>query len=239
MKLLHGLRVLVVLVASVGAGARAEPLVFTTAKYDTTAFAFSGALADADSDASPTSPLPLISTATVLGANDFATAFAIASSGLLSASAESDSFPGAFGATAGAQSHFVGTFTGTDPLSLNLDFDNLSALVGGGTSAATLFVLLTSATGSTTTTLLNSFYTVGGDISLYFPALGDLNTLDLLLFSEAATTGAGQSGQNISQLVFTGTIGATAVPEPGTIALASLALLFLGATRRRRDGQTY
>ena len=227
-------RLLTVLAALAGLDAQATPIVFTTTSYDTTAFAVSGALADTDSDATP-SPLPLVSTATVVAPNDFATAFALAASGLLSTSAEADTFAGAQGANAGAQSHFLGTFLGSGLLTIRLGFDDLNSVVGGAASSGTLFVLVTSTVGTTTTTLFNNFFTVGGnhDLSLITP--GGINTLDLVLFSQAATTGAGQGAQNFSQIVFSGDIAANAVPEPATVTLLFAGVLTMLAWKRRND----
>lgn len=230
-------QVLAMVIATAGASLHAAPLVFTSTQFDTTAFAFSGALADTSSGASPASPLPLVSTATVAPSNDFATAFAIAATGLLSASAEADSFAGAQGASSGAQSHFVGTFLGDGLLSLLLDFDSLTSLVGGGTGSGTLFVLLTSALGGTSTVLLNDFYSAGDDLIFNFTTFGT-TTLDLLLFSEAGTLGAGEAGQNFAQVVFSGDlVRANAVPLPSTLLLTGVGFLAFLTGRRRARGR--
>ena len=136
-----------------------------------------------------------------------------------------------------AERKHLGTFGGNGLLTLNLDFDNLTSIVGAASADGTLFIRLTSTLGSTTTTLFNNFFTVGSDPTLIFPALGDFHTLAFFLFSEAGTTGAGQAGQNFSQLVFSGTIDSTQIPEPGTMGLACLALLCLSATPRRRPSR--
>lgn len=218
------------LIASLAVGAQANPIVFTNAQYDTTAFAISGASADAHAAASPSSPLPLVSSAVVLGANDFATSFALATSGLLSSSAEADSFPGAVGANSGAQTHFVGSFLGSGPLELHLAFLDLNSIFGGGTADATLFVLLTNVLGSTTTTLFNDFFTASGDIDLQFDVAGGVTSLDLLLFSEASTSASGQSGQNFAQVTFDGTIAA-----PPTLLLVLSGLGAIVITRRKNN----
>jgi PEP-CTERM motif len=139
-------------------------------------------------------------------------------------------------ASAGAQSHFVGTFIGTGPLTLNLGFTSVNSVLGGAFASGTLFVLLTNTLGATTTKLFDDLFTVGDDITLAFALAGGVSTLDLVLFSEADASGARQTAQNFAQVVFAGTIGATAIPEPGTLALAGLALLGLAATRRRTAG---
>ena len=106
------------LVVTAAASVQAAPIVFTTTNFDTTAYAFSGNLADNDSNSSSSSPLPVVSTATVAGATDLASAIARGTSGMLSASTEAESFPGSAGASTGSQSHFVGTFLGSGALIL-------------------------------------------------------------------------------------------------------------------------
>jgi len=224
-------RFLVALLASVAIGAQASPIVFTSTQYDTTAFAVVGALADAHSDLSPPSALPLLSTATVVGANDFATSAAFGTSGLLFTSAEADSFPGAIGASAGAQSHFVGSILGNGPLKLHFGFDSLDSIVGGGVGDGTLFVLLTNTVGAVTTTLFNDFFTGSGLFNLQYDVpVGGVSRLDLLLFSEATTTAAGQSAQNFSQVTVGGTI-----PLPATPLLVIAGLGAMLASRRKRQ----
>lgn len=230
-KILAGAKILAAILVSAVVHVQAAPIVFTAATYDTAAFAVSGALADASSDTSPPSALPILSTATVSPANDFATSFALASSGLLSAFSEADSFAGAAGANSGAQSHFVATFLGAGRLNLHLVFDSLTSAAGGAMADATLFVLLTNTLGSTTTTLFDNFFSSGQDVNLQFTALGNISTFDLLLFSQAATTGIGQSAQNFSQVTFDGTI-----PLPPTPALVVVGLAAMFVARRQAAG---
>ena len=164
-----------------------------------------------------------------MGANDFATSFALGASGLLVASAEADSFAGAVGASSGAQSHFVGSILGNGPLNLHFDFQDLDSIVGDGTSDGTLFVLLTNTLGATTTILFNDFFTSTGLYNLgYNVPVGGVTRLDLLLFSEATTTGAGQAAQNFSEVTFSGTI-----PLPATPFLVVAGLAALVTSRRR------
>ncbi len=225
-KILVGGKLLAALAMSVAATAQAVPINFSTAQYDTSVFAFSGALADAQSASSP-SPLPLISSATVTPANDFATASAIAAAGLLVASSEADSFTGSSGASAGAQSHFNATVLGSGRLHLNLSFDDLNA-IGGGTGSGTLFVEVTNTLGGITSTLFNGFYDASTVASLEWFAPGSTSTVDLLLFSTASTTGDGQSAQNFSQVSVTGTI-----PSPETLPLMVGGLAGMFVIRRK------
>ena len=223
------MRFLIALLASIAIGAHAAPIAYTSTLYDTTAFAFTGAVADADTDTSPPSTLPLLSEATAVGVNDFATSAAFGSPSLFFTLAEAATFAGTVGATSGAQSHFVGSILGNGPLKLHFDFDSLDSIIGGGFGDGTLFVLLTNTVGAITTTLFNDFFTSSGLYNLQYDVpVGGVSRLDLLLFSEAATTGAGQSGQNFSQVTISGTI-----PLPATPFLVVAGLAALLASRRR------
>ena len=224
-------KLLIAFIASLAIGAQASPIVFTNTAYDTTAFAVVGALADAQSAASPPTALPLLSSATVVGVNDFATSSAFGTSGLLFAQSEADSFTGGIGANSGAQSHFVGSILNSGILNLQLDFTNLTSLVGNAFADGTLFVLLTNTVGNTTTTLLDTFYTNPGLINLRYGVAGGVTKLDLLLFSEAGSTGAGQSGQNFAQVGITGT-----VPLPATPFLLLAGLGAMLVVRRKSTG---
>jgi len=85
-------KLLIALLASLAIGAHASPIEFTSTQYDTAAFALTGAVADANSDISPPSALPLLSTATAAGANDFATSAAFGGPSLFFTLTEADSF---------------------------------------------------------------------------------------------------------------------------------------------------
>ena len=220
------------LLALSAASAGATVVDFGSAQYDTSAFALSGNSADASSAATPASALPLVSTATVVGANDFATGSAIAAAGLLVATSEADSFAGALGGSAGAQAHLVSTITGSGRLTLHFDFDSLDTLAGGPASG-TLFVLLTNTLGTTTTTLLDRFFDVSADTTLEFFLPGATSVLDLVLFSSATTTGAGQSAQNFAQVAVTGT-----VPTPDTLPLVAGGLVAAFVVRRRSSSRS-
>jgi hypothetical protein len=114
---------------------------------------------------------------------------------------------------------------------LQLSFDSLDSIVGSGFGDGTLFVLLTNTVGATTTTLFNDF--LHGERRLQ-PAVrrsrGGVSRLDLLLFSEAMTTGAGQSAQNFSQVTISGTIPVPATPF---LVVAGLAALLTSRLRPR------
>lgn len=223
------LRTLIACVGSLALTTHAAPIAFTTATYDTVAFAVVGAAADANSDSNPPTALPLTSAATVVATNDFATSFALAAPGLLNSLAESDSFAGAIGASAGAQSHFHGTFGGSGVLNLSIVFDNLNSIVGGGVSEGHLFILLTNSLGFLTSTLIPPDLTAPGSYNFRFDApVGGVNTLDVVLFSSADTFAAGQSAQNFAQVQIGGTI-----PLPATPLLLLAGSLGMFAVRRR------
>jgi len=208
-------------IAAIACGAmsaQALPIVFTSSSFDTTAVALAQNIADFDSDSTPSSPLPVLSTATAIGTSDFATASGLGTNGLLTSLGEADSVVGVTDAV--GQSHFLGSFSGNGLLTLHLGFDSFNSIVGGGSATGSLFVLFTNRLGATTTTLFNDVFTVGSPISLQFvlPA-GGVSSLDLTLVSEASSTAAGQSSQNFSQLTFSGDL-----PLPSTWLLLMAAL---------------
>jgi hypothetical protein len=222
-------RFLIACIASMAIGAHAVPIVFTNSQFDTTAVALAQGAADTDFDTTPSAPLPVQSSATVVGSSDFASAAALGTTGLLTSFAEGE---GAVGVTdAVGQSHFLGSLLGNGLLVLHLNFDTFTSLVGGGTGSGTLAVLFTNRIGATTTTLFNNVFTSAGNIALSFvlPA-GGTSSLDLTLFSEASTTGARQSGQNFSQLQFSGDLPLPATP---LLLLAGVGAMMFA---RRRHG---
>ena len=217
------------------AAVHSSPIVFDSAQYETVVFAASGALSDVDSASSPPSPLPLISTATVVGTNDFATAFAASNPGLLIASTEADSFLTSQGATAGALSQFAGTFSGTGDFRLNFDFDNLTSLVGGAASAGTLLVAVTNTVGGITMTLFQEIFNAGGDFIVDLTSPGGVTTLDLLVFSQSTSSGDAQSAVNFAQVVFSGEFlqGPVPVSPPLPLVLLGLGAMFGVQVQRR------
>ena len=87
-------RTLITLLACYALNAHALPIVFSGTQFETSTAAIAGAQADAEFDSSPPSTLPLVTSATVVGASDFASGNAIAASGLLATSAEASSVAG-------------------------------------------------------------------------------------------------------------------------------------------------
>lgn len=213
-------RSLIALMASLAIHAQAAPVVFTSSQYTTSAVAIAESQADFQTSGSPPGSLPVSTSAVVVGTSDFAAASGLGASGLLTATSEVDSIAGVAYAT--GQSEFNGVLAGSGPLWLHFDFLTLTSIFGDGSDAVgSLFVTLSNTVDGTMTTLFSSVFT--SDISFdlnYMLPLGGLTTLDVILVSEASTSGSAQSGQNFAQVSYYGMI-----PEPTTSALVVLALL--------------
>src|SRR5205823_5723443 len=89
-------------------GAQAFPITFTSSRFETSAVALTGGVADAQFGSSPPSALPLITTASVFNATNFASGSGIGATGLLGAQAEASTASG--GGSAVGTSEFIGTF---------------------------------------------------------------------------------------------------------------------------------
>src|SRR3712207_4580012 len=134
------------LIAALGlttTAASAVTLSLQNAQFDTSAVALAGATADFQSAATPSDPLPLLSSATAVpaGSLDFASGGAIAAAGLLSTSAEADSASGV--ASGVGSAHVLGTFGDKGILSLRLDFNSTNATLAPAFSLGSLFLLVT------------------------------------------------------------------------------------------------
>jgi hypothetical protein len=204
-------------------GALADPVVFTSATYTTTAFASAGAVFDGPfTDDFPTTALPLLTSASAASAPDSATATGIADDLFLSATAEASSAVDS--ASAGAIATFTGVFATGGTFSLSVDFD--SQALGLGTAGNQLAFSLT-ANG---TTIFDEIFSDVGTIARDFtlPA-GSFATIDLTLTSNAdalLNDAFALSSANIT----------LDVPEPATGFLFVAGALGL-ALRRRQVGR--
>ena len=218
-------RFLIACLACFVTNVQALPVVFTNTSFDTSAVALAEAVADFNSDASPPSALPLVTSATAVGQTDFASGNGVAAQGLLSTLAEASSLAGV--ASGVGSSRFQGDFTGGGVFGLHFDFESTDATTPTAQSAANLFVLLSSLTSGMT--LLDEVFSVGGlfDLNRFIP-VGDYR-LELLLSSEASTT-VGGDASNFASVTFA---QPTLVPEPATWALMLLGMLLLSLSASR------
>jgi hypothetical protein len=218
-------KLLAALIASAAMAVQAAPIVFTNTSYDTIALAQSDAPVVVDSDGPSAAP-PVQSDA-FSGNLDAATGFALSTAGLLTTLADVVTFVGP--GFAQAQSHFSGQFAGSGVLNLAINFTNLNSSVGGGMPEGHLFLLLTNSLGFTTGVPIPGDITAPGSYNFRFDApVGGINTLDVVLFSSAFTTGAGQSAQNFASVTIGGTI-----PLPATPLLVAAAIGAMIAARRK------
>lgn len=196
--------------------ASAAPLKFSSVTYSTDAFASAGAALDSHSDASPSSLLPLLTSATANSGPDSASSAGTADTGFLGAYAEASGEDDSASSLAAAE--FLGLFTGTGaPIGIKLSYDAVS----NGMAESRLLV---------TFNTLSLFDDVISGPGL-FETMLDLATgidgvLDILLTSSADATGA--SAFNIASVTF-----AASVPEPSTLALLLAAVAILVVSRRR------
>ena len=198
------------------ATAVATPLQFSSASYSTDALAIAGVAVDSNSDASPSSPLPLLTSAAATSGANSASSAATADTGFLGTFADASS--DVDNASSLASASFRGLFIGTGaPIGLNLSYES----AGSGTAESHLLV---------TFNLLNLFDDlISGSSS--FESLLDLaagidGVLDILLTSSADVIG-GASAYNIASVQF-----AASAPEAPTLALLLAGMAILGASRR-------
>jgi hypothetical protein len=216
---------LLAVLALAATGVSATPITFADVEYQTAATALIGSAADDEADSNPPTDLPLLTTATVFDADDFASASGIADDGLLGTQADASS-PAAFASAVGT-SEFIGTFTTTRrvlQLSLALDF-----LDATDPPAFSMGSLVAQVLHAGTPIAAQLFTDAGSVVATFFLPNPGTYTLDLLLTSEADVT-AGGSASNASQATF----AAQAVPEPRTLMLVLTGLLMLAVPLRRR-----
>ena len=223
------IRTLITFLACYALNSHALPIVFSGTQFETSTAAIAGAQADAEFDSSPPSALPLVTSATAVGASDFASGNAIAASGLLATSAEASSVAGLASGVGTAE--FVGTFTGGGLLGIALNFNTQIFTDTTGFSAATLFLQLI----SNNVTLLNEIVSASGLVSRTVNVpFGTNNTFNLLLSSEASIT----VGGNASNFALVSFQLANNVREPPIWLLMLPGLLLLVRLRRNYGEKT-
>ncbi len=193
----------------------------TSEQYATDSTAVANGSADVRSDSSPSSALPLVTSASVSGTADFAAGSGIAAQGLLVASAEADSVSDFTSANGSAR--YLATFSGGGTMLVHLDFTSFDVTGPAAFSLGSAYLVVT----SDGTTLLDEAITASSVYDWRVPMTGANQTFDLLVTSEADAFGA--SAFNSASATF----GVSVVPEPSTYALV-LAGFGLLAWRGRR-----
>lgn len=197
--------------------AAAAPLTFSSATYSTGALAIAGAALNSNFDVSPSSTLPLLTSATATSDADSASSAGAADTGFLGASAEANS--DVDNASSLASAEFLGLFTGTGaPIGLKLSYD--AATTGSGTAESRLLVTFNALSLFDDVITGPGFFETTIDL-----AAGIDGVLDILLTSSADATGA--SAFNIASVAFT-----ASVPEPSTLVLLLAGAAMLGTARR-------
>lgn len=207
--------------------AQAAPIPITVQLQTDTA-AVAESTADVHSDTSPPSASPLATSSVVVGVTDFASGGAIAVNGLLSTSAEAASATG-FASGLGS-SRYQASFSRATDAVVQLAFDASDFTDPSGSSLATAILLIL----NDGVTLLEEVITLSGlyEFTVAFTS-GLSQSIDLILTSEAYTL-TGGSAANVATVSF----GVLLIPEPGSLAIALVALVALGTRRAgtRRSG---
>lgn len=200
--------------------AQAAPIPITVQlQTDTTAVA--EATADINSNTSPPSAAPLATSSVVVGVTDFASGGAIAANGLLSTSAEA---AGATGFASGlGSSRYQASFTRATDAVVQLEFNSSDFTDPSASSFATAILLIL----NDGVTLLEEVITLSGlyEFTVAFTT-GVNQSIDLILTSEAYTL-TGGSAANFASVSF----DVLLIPEPGSLAIALVALAALGTRR--------
>jgi hypothetical protein len=225
-----GKRILMLCLAVLALGARAEPVVFNNTQVQTNAVAISGDGTPGFDGQQSADGGTIASSVDSIGSTDVATAGAFAAPGLLFTSA--DVSASLFG-SAVATAEFTGDFTGGGLVNLYIDWLTGDVASGSGNAKTSLFITLV----SDGVTLFDAY--VDGPWSYSFRAAdGSTNVLDILLSSEvdaAFVTPGDGNGSAFGQVAFSITVPtAGTVPETGTLLLLVMGLGVLMWTRSRR-----
>ena len=200
--------------------AQAEPIPLTVQLTTDTA-AVAESIAAFNSDTSPPSAAPLVTSSVVVGVTDFASGGAIAANGLLSTSAEAMSATG-FASGLGS-SRYLASFAGASGAVVHLDFNSSDFTDPSASSLATAILLIS----NDGVTVFEEVITLSGLYDFTVDFATDVNqSIDLILTSEAYTLNGG-SAANAASI----SIGVSLIPEPGSLALALVALVALGIRR--------
>jgi len=195
----------------------AAPLVFTDATWTTSGFSSAGTASNSASDASPTTPLPLLTSAPSADLDATASADAIADvdvlSALATAVASSDG-----SASAIASAAFLGNFVAPGGLLyLLLDID-LAATSTQGDGFGDGLVRITLAGGPDL--LIDEIVRANGTFDRYFELpFGTAGFLNIEAIGSADAATAGDIGVGSASVIF----GLRTVPEPAGIALLLVA----------------
>jgi hypothetical protein len=199
--------------------ANATPLVFTDSTWTTSGFSSAGTSSNNASDASPTTPLPLTTSAPSADLDATASGDAIADIDVLSALATAvASSDGAASAVASAA--FLGNFVAPGGLlHLLLDID-LAATSAQGNGVSDGLVRITLVGGPDQ--LIDEIVRTSGTFERYFElALGTTGFLNIEALASADAAAAGDIAVGSASVIF----GLRTVPEPAGLALLLAAVL--------------
>jgi hypothetical protein len=208
--------------------ASADPLTFTDSTWTTSGFSSAGTASNSESDASPITPLPLLTSAPSADLDATASGDAIADTNVLSALATAvASADGAASAIASAA--FLGNFVAPGGLLyLLLDID-LSATSSQGNGVGDGLVRITLVGGPDL--LIDEIVRTTGTFDRYFDLpFGTMGFLNIEAIGSADAATAGDIAVGSASVIF----GLRTVPEPAGLALLLAAVL--GAVFASRHG---
>ena len=220
--------ILAVVLAVTALQANAAPLTFTDRTWTTSGFSSAGTASNSASDASPTTPLPLTTSAPSADLDASASADAIADVDVLSALATAvGSADGAASAIASAA--FLGNFVAPGGLLyLLLDIDlSATSSQGNGLGDGLVRITLVGGPDQLIDEIVRTTGTFERTVELAFGTTGFLN-IEAVGSADAAM--AGDIGVGSASVIF----GLRTVPEPAGLALLLAAVL--GAVMASRNG---